>query len=38
GYRYTSFGDAKNVEQGAISFQAKDLKSHEALLGLRYQF
>lgn len=38
GYRYTNFGDAKKVDNGRISFQAKDLQAHEALLGLRYQF
>lgn len=38
GYRYTNFGDAKKVDNGRISFRAKDLNSHEALLGLRYQF
>jgi len=38
GYRYTSFGDAKSVDNGRISYRAKDLNSHEALLGLRYQF
>ena len=38
GYRYTSFGDAKKVDNGRIAFQAKDLDAHEALLGLRYQF
>lgn len=40
GLRYTSFGDAKKVSNAAnsITFQAKDLKALEALLGLRYQF
>ena len=38
GYRYTSFGDAKKYTSGTLNFQAKDLDSHEALLGLRYQF
>lgn len=38
GYRYTSFGDAKKVDNGRISFRAKDLSGHSALLGLRYQF
>lgn len=40
GYRYTSFGNAKAVSNAAnsINFRAKDLNSHEALLGLRYQF
>lgn len=38
GYRYTNFGDAKKYDTGTVSFQTKDLNSHEALLGLRYQF
>ncbi len=38
GYRYTNFGDAKKIENGALSYTAKDITSHEALLGLRYQF
>ncbi len=40
GYRYTNFGDAKSVSNAAnsVNFHAKDLNSHEALLGLRYQF
>jgi outer membrane immunogenic protein len=38
GYRYTSFGDAKDVQSGSLNFRAKELKSHEALLGVRYQF
>jgi len=40
GYRYTSFGDGKKFSStdGTVEFQAKDIKSHEALLGLRYQF
>ncbi|MBU1042024.1 MAG: porin family protein [Proteobacteria bacterium] len=38
GYRYSNFGDAKKYESGTLTFQPKDLTSHEALLGLRYQF
>lgn len=38
GYRYTSFGDGKKVDNGPLSWQAKDLTAHEAMLGLRYQF
>jgi outer membrane autotransporter protein len=38
GYRYTSFGDSKSADNGRISYRAKDLNAHEALLGLRYQF
>lgn len=38
GYRYSNFGDAKKYESSTYTFQAKDLTSHEALLGLRYQF
>lgn len=38
GYRYTSFGDAEKYNSGTVSYQAKDIQSHEALLGLRYQF
>ncbi|MBU1228687.1 MAG: outer membrane beta-barrel protein [Proteobacteria bacterium] len=40
GYRYTSFGDAKKASNaaGTLNFQPKGITSHEALLGLRYQF
>jgi outer membrane autotransporter protein len=40
GYRYTNFGDGKKFSStdGTINFQTKDIQSHEALLGLRYQF
>ncbi len=40
GYRYTNFGSAKAVSNAAntVTYRAKDLNSHEGLLGLRYQF
>ncbi len=40
GYRYTSFGDSKAKGNAANTqeFKVKDITSHEALLGLRYQF
>jgi len=40
GYRYTSSGDAKSLSNAAnsVNFHAKDLDSHEVLLGLRCQF
>lgn len=38
GYRYVSFGDAKDAGDARYSQKFKNLGAHEALLGLRFEF